>query len=178
MAIAQAAPPPTMADQFSSTFSTAPQHVFAGPSRRRGRPPVERVAPVIAAADSAAGTGPAASTRTKNGCWSCRVRRKKCDESSANHKGVCKQCARLEIECLGWGAKRPEWMRDKDKVAAWKANVTKSLTEKGMIRGVPRTNPPAPPPFTYNPRGAHATVSSPDEATSPISPVTNYIPGA
>ncbi|KAG8729150.1 hypothetical protein FRC12_021224 [Ceratobasidium sp. 428] len=47
-----------------------------------------------------------------------------------------------------------------------------------MIRGVPRTNPPAPPPFTYNPRGAHATVSSPDEATSPISPVTNYIPGA
>jgi len=91
---------------------------------------------------------------------------------------MCKQCARLEIECLGWGAKRPDWMRDKDKVAAWKANVTKSLTEKGMIRGVPRTNPPAPPPFTYNPRGAHAASPESASTTSPVSPVANFIPGA
>lgn len=35
----------------------------------------------------------------------------KCDEGSANHKGMCNNCARLEIECLGWGAKRPDWMR-------------------------------------------------------------------
>ncbi|QRV75331.1 Fungal specific transcription factor domain [Ceratobasidium sp. AG-Ba] len=137
-----------------STFQAAPQHAFAGPSRRRGRPPAER-----APSDPAATNGPASSTRTKNGCWSCRVRRKKCDEGSANRQ-------------------RPDWMRDKEKVAAWKANVTKSLTEKGMIRGVPRTNP-VPPPFTYNPRGAHA--SSPSDtldATSPVSPVANYIPGA
>ncbi|QRV90024.1 Fungal specific transcription factor domain [Ceratobasidium sp. AG-Ba] len=156
-----------------STFQAAPQHAFAGPSRRRGRPPAER-----APSDPATANGPASSTRTKNGCWSCRVRRKKCDEGSANRQGVCKQCARLEIECLGWGAKRPDWMRDKEKVAAWKANVTKSLTEKGMIRGVPRTNP-VPPPFTYNPRGAHASSpSDTHDATSPISPVANYIPGA
>lgn len=59
------------------------QHTLAGPSRRgRGRPPGstnERVVsmssdPVTPAKDSAAGA--ASSTRTKNGCWSCRVRRK------------------------------------------------------------------------------------------------------
>lgn len=46
-----------------------------------------------------------------------------------------------------------------------------------MIRGVPRTNPPAPPPFTYNPRPPR--MPSPDSLaiTSPVSPV-NGIPGA
>lgn len=53
--------------------------------------------------------------------------------------------------------------------------MTQSLTDKGMIRGVPRTNPPAPPPFTYNPRAGRTT---PPESTSPVSPVTNSIPGA
>ncbi|KAG9091439.1 hypothetical protein FS749_016545 [Ceratobasidium sp. UAMH 11750] len=47
-----------------------------------------------------------------------------------------------------------------------------------MIRGVPRTNPPAPPPFTYNPRGPHATSPESAPATSPVSPVANFIPGA
>ncbi|KAB5596083.1 Transcription factor [Ceratobasidium theobromae] len=121
---------------------------FAGPVRRpRGRPSPELNA---------------ASTRTKNGCWSCRVRRK-CDEGSAGCPGSsCNNCARLEIECLGWGAKRPEWM--KAKVEAWKTSVTQSLKDKGMIRGVPRTNPPAPPPFAYGPRHSEVPTQVPEES--------------
>jgi C6 transcription factor Pro1 len=34
----------------------------------------------------------------------------KCDER-ANEAGHCQTCVRLRLECLGFGAKRPEWLR-------------------------------------------------------------------
>jgi hypothetical protein len=33
----------------------------------------------------------------------------KCDEQRIDDS--CQTCVRLTIECLGWGSKRPEWMR-------------------------------------------------------------------
>ncbi|KAF9560751.1 hypothetical protein CPC08DRAFT_750332 [Agrocybe pediades] len=79
----------------------------------------------------------------KGGCWTCRVRRKKCDEQREGDS--CKTCKRLTIKCLGWGAKRPEWMRDKKNVDAYKANIKAQLTRAGLIRGQPRHNPLAVP---------------------------------
>jgi len=76
---------------------------------------------------------------SKGGCWTCRLRRKKCDEERDHEGGPCKTCRRLNIECLGWGAKRPDWMRDKEKVAAYKANIKEQLTRAGLIRGQPRS---------------------------------------
>ncbi|KAH7341496.1 fungal-specific transcription factor domain-containing protein [Rhizoctonia solani] len=165
----------------SGSFVSTGQHALPGPSRRgRGRPPgsgSERT--TTDSSLSAASTGPVASTRTKNGCWSCRVRRKKCDEGATDRVGSCGNCTRLEIECLGWGAKRPEWMKNKCEVEAWKARVTQSLKDKGMIRGVPRTNAPAQPPFTTNPRvGRNVTPPESTHSQSPVSPVVNVIPGA
>ncbi|KAK9366689.1 fungal-specific transcription factor domain-containing protein [Lipomyces kononenkoae] len=40
-----------------------------------------------------------------HGCWTCRLRRKKCDGS----RPECNNCAGLEIACYH-GAERPEWM--------------------------------------------------------------------
>ncbi|KAJ7707435.1 hypothetical protein B0H17DRAFT_1032691 [Mycena rosella] len=66
--------------------------------------------------------------RAKSGCYTCRIRRKvplarirvsfslayhreqKCDER-ANQDGHCETCVRLRLQCLGFGAKRPEWLR-------------------------------------------------------------------
>ena len=69
--------------------------------------------------------------RAKSGCYTCRIRRKvclfcfsspphpsktahpvlqKCDEQP-NSQGSCQTCVRLRLQCLGFGAKRPEWMR-------------------------------------------------------------------
>ena len=66
--------------------------------------------------------------RAKSGCYTCRIRRKvgslftithpttahpllqKCDEQP-NAQGSCQTCVRLRLQCLGFGAKRPEWMR-------------------------------------------------------------------
>ncbi|KAJ3483891.1 hypothetical protein NLI96_g6000 [Meripilus lineatus] len=43
------------------------------------------------------------------------------------------------INCLGWGPKRPDWMRDKEKVAEYKAAIKEKLTREGLIRGQPRS---------------------------------------
>ncbi|KAI6125040.1 fungal-specific transcription factor domain-containing protein [Pisolithus croceorrhizus] len=48
--------------------------------------------------------------RAKSGCYTCRIRRKKCDEKM-NSDGSCGTCVRLRLQCLGFGAKRPDWLR-------------------------------------------------------------------
>ncbi|KAE9365024.1 hypothetical protein N431DRAFT_354061 [Stipitochalara longipes BDJ] len=43
--------------------------------------------------------------RSKQGCWTCRLRKKKCDEGHP----LCSLCTSLSITCYGYGP-RPEWM--------------------------------------------------------------------
>lgn len=43
--------------------------------------------------------------RSNHGCWTCRLRKKKCDEN----RPVCSACISLELKCHGY-APRPEWM--------------------------------------------------------------------
>ena len=48
-------------------------------------------------------------TRSSSGCWTCRLRRKKCDESRPR----CSSCNSLQISCFGYGPK-PDWMDGSD----------------------------------------------------------------
>ncbi|KAF8134962.1 fungal-specific transcription factor domain-containing protein [Boletus edulis] len=68
----------------------------------------------------------------RGGCW------KKCDELRENDS--CHTCRRLQIDCLGWGPRRPDWMRDKRAVEAYKADIKAKLTRAGLIRGQPRSS--------------------------------------
>lgn len=43
-------------------------------------------------------------TRTRNGCWTCRSRRKKCDEGRPR----CQACKNLNLVCQGYGV-RLKW---------------------------------------------------------------------
>lgn len=43
--------------------------------------------------------------RSFDGCWTCRLRRKKCDEG----RPICNGCAALDIDCL-YSEDKPEWM--------------------------------------------------------------------
>ncbi|KAG5939429.1 hypothetical protein E4U53_007806 [Claviceps sorghi] len=43
--------------------------------------------------------------RSKQGCWTCRLRKKKCDEG----RPQCSSCESLRITCHGYGPK-PQWM--------------------------------------------------------------------
>ena len=56
--------------------------------------------------------------RTKLGCWTCRLRKKKCDE----RRPRCTTCESLKIACHGYGAK-PEWMDNGEKERARAATI-------------------------------------------------------
>ncbi len=90
----------------------------------------------------------------------------KCDEQREEGDS-CRTCRRLQLECLGWGPRRPDWMRvrhpppypfgvrhddlllthpgvnstmqDKEAVQAYKTNIKTHLLRLGLIRGQPRT---------------------------------------
>lgn len=46
-------------------------------------------------------------TRSTKGCWTCKLRKKKCDEG----KPACYACHSLRLDCSGYGP-RPDWMDD------------------------------------------------------------------
>jgi len=73
--------------------------------------------------------------RAKSGCYTCRIRRKKCDEQQANEDGDCGTCIRLHLQCLGFGAKRPEWLRDARNVQDLREKIKSFLAAQGMIKG-------------------------------------------
>ncbi|KAI1870967.1 hypothetical protein JX265_006007 [Neoarthrinium moseri] len=67
--------------------------------------------------------------RSSQGCWTCRLRRKKCDE----RKPVCSTCGVLEITCH-FSDKKPEWMdggdREKQMADRLKAMVKVKANER------------------------------------------------
>ncbi|KAF8442441.1 fungal-specific transcription factor domain-containing protein [Boletus edulis BED1] len=72
--------------------------------------------------------------RAKSGCYTCRIRRKKCDEQM-NVDGSCATCVRLRLQCLGFGAKRPEWLRENRNVLDLRDKIKTFLASQGMIKG-------------------------------------------
>jgi hypothetical protein len=62
--------------------------------------------------------------RSKQGCWTCRLRRKKCDEKHP----FCSTCESLTITCYGYGSK-PDWMDNGEKEKAM-ANSMKQIVKK------------------------------------------------
>ncbi|WVQ83381.1 hypothetical protein IAT38_005522 [Cryptococcus sp. DSM 104549] len=68
--------------------------------------------------------------RAKTGCITCRLRKKRCDET----KPVCATCSRLGIECMGYGVKRPKWLREKDNAQKAKAHIKQTVLSKRTAR--------------------------------------------
>ena len=67
----------------------------------------------------------------KSGCYTCRIHHKKCDDKP-NTKG---NCVRLHLECLGFGTKHPEWLRDNCNILAMQDRLKKFLTAQGTVKG-------------------------------------------
>ncbi|KAJ5257139.1 hypothetical protein N7478_013243 [Penicillium angulare] len=70
------------------------------------------------------------SARSNHGCWTCRLRKKKCDENIP----VCSACVSLELECHGYGP-RPEWMDNgvlqRDQAFKFKRLVGQAKSKRG-----------------------------------------------
>ncbi|WRT64835.1 uncharacterized protein IL334_001771 [Kwoniella shivajii] len=69
--------------------------------------------------------------RGKTGCITCRLRKKRCDEA----KPICATCSRLGIECMGYGAKRPKWLKEKDNAKKAKQNIKQTVLSKRSNKG-------------------------------------------
>jgi hypothetical protein len=115
--------------------------------------------------------------RSKQGCWTCRLRRKKCDEKHP----VCSTCESLVITCYGYGEQKPDWMdsgeREKAMVNSIKKIVKKTSRHKGrlgisMIRFQRRREPPtdggavpiAPKPTNTTTRRSSSALPDPNVA--------------
>src|SRR4051812_29904771 len=70
--------------------------------------------------------------RSKRGCWTCRLRKKKCDELHPS----CSTCDSLSITCYGYGPK-PEWMdngsKEKEMANSIKQIVKHTSRRKGRL---------------------------------------------
>ncbi|KDQ57069.1 hypothetical protein JAAARDRAFT_47740 [Jaapia argillacea MUCL 33604] len=77
---------------------------------------------------------PEYTVRANSGCFTCRIRRKKCDEQ-IDDQGCCGTCVRLRLQCLGFGAKLPDYLKDGKQVATYRDKIKTFLASNGMIRG-------------------------------------------
>jgi hypothetical protein len=73
------------------------------------------------------------SLRNRQGCWTCRLRKKKCDES----RPQCSNCQSLSIPCYGFGPK-PDWIGDGEKereiIDSIKETVKRTSRRKAPVR--------------------------------------------
>ncbi|EJU05061.1 hypothetical protein DACRYDRAFT_114347 [Dacryopinax primogenitus] len=77
--------------------------------------------------------------RSKTGCWTCRVRRKKCGgHSTDDPDSECIDCVRLHIQCLGWGDKRPAWLRQPGASVLERKKIKQDLLTRGRVKGQKR----------------------------------------
>ncbi|EED22405.1 C6 transcription factor, putative [Talaromyces stipitatus ATCC 10500] len=90
------------------------------------------------------------SLRSTKGCWTCRLRRKKCDERHP----VCQLCHTLAIPCYGYGPK-PDWMNggdtEKSQIQSLKQTVRYTSRQRDRARPQPlrsqsQTVPPSNAP--------------------------------
>ncbi|PLN84601.1 sexual development transcription factor rosa [Aspergillus taichungensis] len=105
--------PPTMADGMYASTQTA----SAGPSAR-----------------GSSGNGKGRSiTRSRSGCFTCRLRRKKCDEERPS----CKACSKLGLKCdyrtPQWWATAEQRAKQKDRIKD-RIRQTKVMEKEGSLK--------------------------------------------
>lgn len=61
---------------------------------------------------------------TAAGCWTCRIRHRKCDET----RPVCQECDTRGIACHGYG-KKPEWINDEDQLRKELASIKRAVKD-------------------------------------------------
>ncbi|EJD01902.1 uncharacterized protein FOMMEDRAFT_29043 [Fomitiporia mediterranea MF3/22] len=106
---------------------------------------------------------PKGAVRAGSGCYTCRIRRKKCD-GKPDADGQCQTCVRLRLQCLGFGAKRPEWMREGNSVEELRSKIKGFLAQNGMIKGHSASIASGPPDSLSTPEAS--TSSAPGTSVS------------
>ena len=117
------------------------------------------------------------SGRNHQGCWTCRLRHKRCDEA----KPACRACEQRDLVCHGYGV-RPAWFDGGDEERAQltkiKAAVKQSLKRRNVAhrasvstQAPPNSadvdsSPPSVSPSTLTALRKSSTASTGDRITS------------
>ncbi|TVY44001.1 Pestheic acid cluster transcriptional regulator [Lachnellula subtilissima] len=114
--------------------------------------------------------------RSFNGCWTCRLRRKKCDEQ----RPFCNECLTLHISTCNYGDK-PAWMDDGVKQEAMAEQIKNEVKQQAPYRrrgkresaatsnsnvSIPESRDQTEASSYMN--DSNTTHSDPSDATSPI----------
>ncbi|QRV84280.1 Fungal Zn(2)-Cys(6) binuclear cluster domain [Ceratobasidium sp. AG-Ba] len=123
--------------------------------------------------------------RSKEGCLTCRIRGKKCDQGKNDNEDAqtahpgCAACRRLRIECLGYARNRPEWLKG-PQVDEFKRTIKMFLAENSpRVQRTPRTSDSGSLPFlTFDSlRNGAATSFVPVASASTSAPPPPGSPG-
>ncbi|KAH7159541.1 fungal-specific transcription factor domain-containing protein [Dactylonectria estremocensis] len=111
--------------------------------------------------------------RGRIGCWTCRIRHRKCDE----RRPACRECSSRRIPCYGYDSKPPAWMSDPRRLSSELQDIKRAVKEN--FRRVRRLqNRPSSPESPNTDHGAAgyetsfllpeaAEVEAPREHTEP-----------
>lgn len=80
-------------------------------------------------------------TRTRTGCWTCRARRKKCDET----RPTCLACRSLNLQCEGYGVRLKWATRGRPCVTFRHARLRKPKAESPSIKSESQGSPVSSP---------------------------------
>ncbi|KAF7551755.1 hypothetical protein G7Z17_g4804 [Cylindrodendrum hubeiense] len=97
--------------------------------------------------------------RGRIGCWTCRIRHRKCDELLP----VCKECSSRQIPCYGYDAKPPAWMNDAQRLNSELQNI-KHTVKENFRRTRRRQNRPSPSPSPPLSRVSETRLPQPSSA--------------
>ncbi|PTB81655.1 hypothetical protein M440DRAFT_1418301 [Trichoderma longibrachiatum ATCC 18648] len=102
-------------------------------------------------------------SRSKRGCWTCRIRHRKCDEGLP----FCKECDNRSIQCHGYGP-RPSWLDNEELVRAELSMVKKAVKQNTRLlnKGPIKAAGPDPQLRTISTKQQHqhnTAVSGPGE---------------
>ncbi|CCF41413.1 PRO1A C6 Zink-finger protein [Colletotrichum higginsianum] len=109
--------------------------------------------------------------RLKSGCWTCRLRRKKCEEGGP----PCLTCVNRQIHCHGYGPK-PEWKDkgEKERQEAIRLRIRSSRSSAvsaEAFKATPSTASSSPAPATED--DVHLTSHAADDAPRTSTPQEN-----
>ncbi|TEA18722.1 ustiloxin B cluster transcription factor ustR [Colletotrichum sidae] len=102
--------------------------------------------------------GPAPVQRRKSGCWTCRLRRKRCSEGGP----PCINCVNRQVYCHGYGPK-PEWKDkgEKERQEAIRLQLRSPTGPRRRVSSVTRSNPDVLTTPASTPGSSMVSLSSP-----------------
>lgn len=93
--------------------------------------------------------------RSKQGCWTCRLRKKKCDEG----RPCCSTCASLSITCYGFGRK-PDWMDNGEGERAVVDSLKQIVKHTSRRKAADKASKQRDPTIRIAPKSASASVEN------------------